>query len=273
MDLEEFWIKNIQSDYIGDDGAVIGENVYAMDAFWEGTHFKREWMSAKQIAYKSFMVNLSDMVAMNAQASFMMLTLAIPQDISQDFLLELSDEFNYLAKKHNIAIIGGDTIGSDKLGISIAMIGNSKEPLFRKGVQNEHLLAYTGELGEVKRDLEKLFNGEKIASNSKFYKPMLRSNFIKKARPFLSAGMDISDGLYCDTNKLLKANNLFLQELLVIPKEIGDSGEEYEMLIAFDVANLSAIKTIAKLTQTPLTIFAKASKEENKFYPCKSHHF
>jgi thiamine-monophosphate kinase len=37
-----------------------------MDAFHEDVHFKRSWMSPAQIARKAMLINLSDVVAMNA---------------------------------------------------------------------------------------------------------------------------------------------------------------------------------------------------------------
>jgi len=43
LDLEGYWIDKIKTTYIGDDGALIDKKVYAMDAFWEGTHFKKEY--------------------------------------------------------------------------------------------------------------------------------------------------------------------------------------------------------------------------------------
>ena len=153
------------------------------------------------------------------------------------------------------------------------MIGTTKYPLKRDGLKDGDLLAYTGDLGSVKEDLDRLFNNERIEDNSKFYKPILRIDFIKAVTPWLSAGMDISDGLYCDTNKLLKCNNLFMQELKVIPKSIGESGEEYEMLIGFNPKHINRVKRIAKLTKTPLTIFAKATNRVGEFYPCSSQHF
>jgi thiamine-monophosphate kinase len=273
LDIESYWIKKIKTPYIGDDGALIDEWVYAMDAFWENSHFKREWMRIEQIAYKAFMVNLSDMVAMNAETKYMLLTVAFPKDIKKSAVKRLSKEFNRLALEHKIEIIGGDTIGSDKLGISITMIGKTKVALKRDSLKSGDLIAYTGELGSVKRDLELLFEGERIPDNSKFYKPILRQDFTRAATPWLSAGMDISDGLYCDTNKFLKANDLFMKPLKVIEAEIGESGEEYEMLIAFPPENLERIQKIARLTQTPLTIFATATEEPQELYPCGSQHF
>lgn len=273
MDLESYWISKISSPYIGDDGAIVDKYVYAMDAFWEDTHFKKEWMSIEQIAYKAFIVNLSDMVAMNAQAKYMLMTVAIPRDSKKSLLKRLSNTLNQLAKEHNIEIIGGDTIGGDKLGIAITMIGTTKAPLKRDTLNPGDLLAYTGTLGEAKRDLEALFSGERISDNSKFYRPILREDFIKAATPWLSGGMDISDGLYCDTNKLLKANKLSMRPLKIIEADIGESGEEYEMLIAFSPKNLQRVKRIADLTNTPLTIFASVSEHEEELFPCKSQHF
>jgi len=273
LDLENYLINNIKTRFIGDDGAIVEKRVYAMDAFWEDTHFKKNWMSIEQIAYKAFMINLSDMVAMNADTKYMLITVALPQNFNEEKVNRLTNTFKELAKSNNIEIIGGDTIGSDKLGIVMTMIGDCKTPLTRDGIEDGDLLAFTGELGSVKRDLDRLFDGERIPDSSKFYNPILRIDFTKAATPWLSAGMDISDGLYCDTNKLLKYNKLYLKELKPISPEVGFSGEEYEMLIAFNPNNLSKIKRIAKITNTPITIFAQATSQKQEPYPCKSHHF
>jgi len=273
LDIESYWIKSIKSSVIGDDGAIIDKKIYAMDAFWQDTHFKKGWMSIEQVAHKAFMVNLSDMVAMNADTKYMLITVALPKNIKKKQLDRLSSKFNELAKEHNIEIIGGDTIGSNKLGIVITMIGESKVPLRRDTVKEGDLLAYTGTLGEAKENLEALLSGERIPDSAKFYNPIIRKDFIKAVTPWLSGGMDISDGLYCDTNKLLNCSNLYLKELKIIPPEIGESGEEYEMLIAFSPQNLNRVKRIAKLTNTPLTIFAKTTKEPTELYPCSGQHF
>jgi len=273
LDLESYWIERIKTPYIGDDGAVIKDWVYAMDAFWQDSHFKKEWMSMEQIAYKAFMVNLSDMVAMNADTKYMLITVAFPKNIKKGAIKRLSNEFKRLANLHSIKIIGGDTIGSDKLGISITMVGKTKVPLKRDSIKPGDLIAYTGELGSVKEDLEKLFSGERISDNAKFYRPTLRRDFVKASTPWLSAGMDISDGLYCDTNKFLKASSLYLKPLKVIDRFMGESGEEYEMLIAFSPNNLKRVERIARLTQTPLTIFATAVTGKEEHYPCNSQHF
>lgn len=114
--------------------------------------------------------------------------------------------------------------------------------------------------------------GQEIPADSRFYEPVLRRDFVKKARPFLRAGMDISDGLYCDVNKLLDANGLGLEPLQEIPAEIGESGEEYEMLIAFEASSLDRLLRIAQEEGISLTIFGRVAS--NRFrYPCGSQHF
>jgi len=176
------------------------------------------------------------------------------------------------ANKFRCEIIGGDTVGGDKLDISITIISKSDNPLYRKGLKSGDLLAFTGHLGDSKRDLDRLFNGEKIDKNSRFFIPTLRDEFIYKSRKFLSVGMDISDGLYCDTNKLLEYNNLGFDILIDINDEIGDSGEEYEMLIGFNKDNLDNILKISADTNTPITVFAEVVDNTRRFN-CKSHHF
>ncbi|MDM5271649.1 thiamine-phosphate kinase [Sulfurovum sp. zt1-1] len=272
IDKEQYLINSLTSEHIGDDAAVIGDTLYSMDAFFEDTHFKREWMSLTQIARKAMLVNISDAVAMNAKPKYALVTLSLPHDI-KDYEIELLTEaLESTAKEFGCEIIGGDTIGGDKLHLSITIISKSDDPLFRTGLKEGDMLAYTGVLGESLANLQALMQGEKIDENAKFYEPLLRVEFVEKARSFLRVGMDISDGLYCDTNKLLDINKYGKEDLLLIDDNIGLSGEEYEMLIGFDPVHLETLKKIAEETGTPLTVFAKVTKNSER-YPCKSHHF
>jgi thiamine-monophosphate kinase len=271
LNREEYLINNLSSPYIGDDGAIVGNKIYSMDAFFENVHFKREWMTLRQIARKAMLVNLSDAVAMNAKPLYALVTLSLPKDITRDDIDEISDSLHDVASEYGCEIIGGDTIAGERLDFSITIISESKNPLTRRGLKENHLLAYTGSLGESKRDLNRLFKGEKIADDSKFIEPILRAEFIEQARPYLSVGMDISDGLFCDTNKLLDHNNIGFDVKNEIPNEVGSSGEEYEMLVAFAVKDCEKILAIANLTQTPLTIFATVEKNSQRFL-CQNHH-
>jgi thiamine-monophosphate kinase len=272
MNKEEYLIKNLSSAYIGDDGAVVGDKIYSMDAFFENVHFKREWMSLKQIAKKAMLVNISDAIAMNAKPLYALITLSLPKDISTDDIDEISASLHDVAFEYGCEIIGGDTIAGERLDFSITIISESKDPLTRKGLKENDLLAYTGSLGESKKDLNRLFNGESVADDSKFIEPILRAEFIEKSRPYLSVGMDISDGLFCDTNKLLAHNDLGFELITNVEDEVGSSGEEYEMLIGFNANNLEAIENIANDLNMPLTLFAKVA-DNNRRFECVAHHF
>jgi thiamine-monophosphate kinase len=272
IDKEQYLINSLNSKYIGDDAAVIGDTLYSMDAFFEDVHFKREWMSMTQIGRKAMLVNLSDAIAMNAQPKYALVTVSIPLDLTYDEIDALTQSMQNTAAEYGCEIIGGDTIGGDKLHLSITIISKSDSPLLRTTVEEGDLLAYTGILGESKRDLDALFRGESIASDSRFFQPTLRAEFIAKVRPLLHAGMDISDGLFCDTNKLLDINEYGFNILNTINDEIGLSGEEYEMLVSFSESDLEAVEAMGKETNTPITVFARVVKNGERF-PCKSHHF
>ena len=272
MDKEHYLISKMSSKYIGDDAAVIGDYIYSMDAFFEDVHFKREWMSMSQIGTKAMLINISDAIAMNAKPKYALVTVSLPKDLTTNDIDELTLSMQKTAKKYACEIIGGDTVGGDKLHISITIISQSKNPLYRKGLEEGYLLAYTGILGESKKDLDLLFEGKEISSKSRFYEPQLRAEFIDRSREFLAVGMDISDGLYCDTNKLLDINKYGFNILKTINDEIGFSGEEYEMLIGFKKEHLKELKALAKSLKLPLTVFAEVAKNEERF-PCKSHHF
>ncbi|WP_457606313.1 thiamine-phosphate kinase [Nitratifractor sp.] len=273
MDKEAFLIGLMDSPHIGDDGAVLGESVYSADAFCEGTHFLREWMSPYQIGRKAMLVNLSDAVAMNAEPRYALVMVSIPREMGEEEIAELSRGLRETAAEYGCEIIGGDTVGGERLHLGISLVSHSSDPLPRRGVRPGDLLAYTGSLGQSRRDLMALLEGKKLAADSRFYEPTLRGEFVREARPLLRAGMDLSDGLYCDTNKLLDANGLGLELRQEIPEEIGASGEEYEMLVAFDPAGEEALREVAERTGTPLTIFARTMREGGFRFPCRSHHF
>jgi thiamine-monophosphate kinase len=272
LDKEQYLINKLSSKHIGDDAAVIGDILYSMDAFFEDTHYKREWMTIAQIGRKAMLINLSDAIAMNAQPQYALVTVSIPKDMTETEIDELTLSMEKTAKEYGCEIIGGDTIGGDKLHLSITIVSQSDTPLLRTGLKEGDLLAYTGVLGGSKRDLDALYRGEKIADNSRFFEPTLRADFVTKARPLLRTGMDISDGLFCDTNKMLDINKYGFHEFEKVDDEIGLSGEEFEMLVSFAPEHYTQVMQIAEETNTPLTVYAKVAKNEVR-YPCKSHHF
>ena len=272
MNLENYFISQFKSSHIGDDGAFIDGYVYSTDAFFENIHFKREWMTHYQIASKAMVVNISDAIAMGAKPIYALLSIAMPKDITKSQMKELSKGFQDIANRYDIDIIGGDTISNTKLDINITIISKTDKPLKRVGVKDNFLVAYTGKLGDSKKDLGKLMNLGKIHKNSKFVKIELRDKFIDNSKRFLVSGMDISDGLFSDLGKIADINNTGFRFDKKISKNIGCSGEEYEMLVVFDKRDRKAVLRRAKLTRTKLNIFATTQRKKYS-NRCKAHHF
>ncbi|MDD5157087.1 thiamine-phosphate kinase [Sulfurimonas sp.] len=272
MNLENYFISLFDSDRIGDDGAYIDGFIYSKDAFFEHVHFKTKWMSYYQIASKAMMVNLSDAIAMNAKPKYALLSVAMPKSITKVQMRELFCGFRDAASSYGVEIIGGDTISNIKLDITITIISKTDKPLFRKGLRDGHLVAYTGNLGRSAKDLKKLMNLGEIHKKSKFVNIKLRDRFVSKSARFLSSAMDISDGLFSDLNKLSSANKMGFKFKKPISKQIGCSGEEYEMLLAFNKRDKKAVLRRAKQSRTPLNIFAKSIRGKYKNM-CKAHHF
>lgn len=279
MNKEDYFISKFSTTkFIGDDGAVVGKYVYSMDAFFENVHFKTSWMSLKQIAMKSMLVNISDAIVMNAVPKYALLSVAIPPHYTTKQLDELASGFKKIASKFNITIIGGDTISNEKLDISITIISKTKKPIYRTGTNVGDFICYTGELGSVKKDLELLLDDEKISKNSKFIKPKLNPKFFYEVAPYINSALDISDGLFFELERLSKANSIGFDFFDKIEKSVGCSGEEYEVLFSFSPKKLKKIMKIANKHKVKLNIFAKATSIDpvvDGYYEsgCKNHHF
>jgi thiamine-monophosphate kinase len=96
---------------------------------------------------------------------------------------------------------------------------------------------------------------------------------VKNSQRYLKAGMDISDGLFSDLQKMTKINNIGIDFIKPISKESGCSGEEYEMLVAFDRRDRKSVIRRAAQSRTKLNIFGIASRNRYLNNRCKAHHF
>jgi thiamine-monophosphate kinase len=272
MDLESYFISQMKNKHIGDDGAVIDNMVYSKDAFFEDVHFKKAWLSYYDIARKAMLVNISDAIAMNAKPLYALLSVAMPKNMDREDMKQLAQGFLDTATEFGMEIIGGDTLSNTKLDITVTVISKTKKPLYRKGIKDNYLVAYSGELGQSLKELKKLFNKAPIHKRSKFKDIRLRQHFIENIARYISSGMDISDGLFSDLEKLSLVNKKGFHFYNFIDKKIGCSGEEYEMLIAFDKRQRKTIIRRSKQSRVKLHIFAE-SKRGRYINRCKSHHF
>ena len=277
---EEYFIKQFKSRYIGDDGAVlrmknvkckIENEIIASDSFFEDVHFKREWMSLKDISYKASLINLSDIIVMNAKPKYAILNIGFPKTLSLKDIKNLAEGFKKAAKEYNYEIIGGDTIENEKIEISVTHIGYTKTPILRKAKLNEYV-AFTGELGLAAKDLKQALRFGKINKNSKLIKPVLKDRFFYKASKYITAACDISDGLFKELERISKMSKLGYKFLKKFDKNIGCSGEEYEILFTFPKKYLVVIENIAKITRTKINVFALTKRGKYRSL-CKENHF
>jgi thiamine-monophosphate kinase len=273
MNKEEYFIKQFSnSKFIGDDGAVVGNMVYSVDGFFENIHFKTQWFTLKQIAYKAMIVNISDAIVMNAIPKYALLSVAIPTSYTEKQLKELSKGFKKAAKEYGIEIIGGDTIANDKLDISITIISKTKNPILRSTAKIDDLFCYTGTLGTCKKDLNLLLKNKKVSKNSKFIKPKLSAEFFYDVSKYVTSALDISDGLFFELERVSKSSKIGFEFFEAIDESIGTSGEEYEVLFSFNKKYLEEVEKIAKKHKVKLNIFAKAIKGKYKT-KSNNHHF
>ncbi len=272
MNKEDYFISLFNNKFLGDDGAIIKNQIISKDLFCEEVHFKREWMSLKEIAIKSMLVNISDAIVMNSKPKYVLLGIMLPKDFSFSSMRELKSGFDAICSSCGITIIGGDTVAGDKLNISITLISKTKNPIKRKGMKKGDYLAYTGDIGRSGKDLKNLLKGKKISKDSKFIRPKLRYKFFYKASKYISSALDISDGLSKDLSRLSNINKVGFKFYKKFKKEEFCSGEEYEILFSFNKKDKQKILSFGKLTKTPINIFAIA-KRGNFKNRCKENHF
>lgn len=139
---------------IGDDAAVLNfegnETVVSTDMLIEGVHFNLAYVPLKHLGYKSVMVNLSDIYAMNAIPSQILVSVAVSNRFPVEALEELYEGIKIACTKYNVDLIGGDTTTSTSgLIISITAFGSAKKEnlTYRNGAGENDLLVVSGDLG------------------------------------------------------------------------------------------------------------------------------
>jgi thiamine-monophosphate kinase len=270
---------------IGDDGAVIEpfgkQLVVTTDMLVEGVHFDLMYMSLKHLGYKSVMVNLSDIYAMNAEPSQITVSIAISNRFSVEALDELYEGINLACDRYGVDLIGGDTTTSQKgLIISITAIGEVEENKFvtRSGAQENDLICVTGDLGAAYMGLLLLEREKKLYLENpnvkpdlenqtyileRFMKPEARRQtiaWLKEKKILPTAMIDISDGLSSEMLHICKQSEmgcLIYEEKLpihddtrAIAEKFGiaattaalNGGEDYELLFTISANEYEKVK-------------------------------
>ena len=156
--------KNESTKYgVGDDCAVLhypdSEVLVTTDLLMEGVHFDLTYIDLKHLGYKSAMVNISDIFAMNGTPRQITVSLALSKRFTVEDMEEFYAGLRLACEKWGVDIVGGDTTSSyTGLAISITCIGEAKKEdiVYRNGAKNTDLVCVSGDLGAAYMGLQLL---------------------------------------------------------------------------------------------------------------------
>ena len=156
--------KNESTKYgVGDDCAVLhypdSEVLVTTDLLMEGVHFDLTYIDLKHLGYKSAMVNISDIFAMNGTPRQITVSLALSKRFTVEDMEEFYAGLRLACEKWGVDIVGGDTTSSyTGLAISITCIGEAKKEdiVYRNGAKNTDLICVSGDLGAAYMGLQLL---------------------------------------------------------------------------------------------------------------------
>ncbi|MCR5678584.1 MAG: thiamine-phosphate kinase [Prevotella sp.] len=148
---------------VGDDCAVLHypdtEVLVTTDMLMEGVHFDLTYIDLKHLGYKSAMVNISDIFAMNGTPRQMTVSLAISKRFTVDDIELFYQGLRLACEKWHVDIVGGDTTSSfTGLAISITCIGDAPKDsiVYRNGAHDTDLICVSGDLGAAYMGLQLL---------------------------------------------------------------------------------------------------------------------
>lgn len=268
---------------IGDDAAVYrvgGGRVHVVttDALVEGVHFDRVFVPLGHLGYKALAVNVSDVVAMNADPRYATVALGLPNNVSVEGAEALYEGIAQACRQYGVAVVGGDVTAAERLVLSVTVIGEAAEDevVFRRGAQPGDLLCVTGDLGSAFAGLKVLL-AEKEAFAAGGAQPdlapwayvverhMAPTARLDRLRAWREAGVrpraliDISDGLASEVHHLCRAGSVGARlEAGLLPvhlqtykaaQRFGEhaeayalyGGEDYELLFAMPEEDLAKL--------------------------------
>ena len=243
--------STLNSPYIGDDCAYLEDlcMVISQDSLVEDIHFKKEFITPYQLGYKTVMVNISDICASGAEPKYITISLSLPKDTDNEFIEQFYKGAKYASK--NVEIVGGDITGSDKIYISAAAIGSTKNRKVssRKNAKAGYKVIVSGEHGNSATGLNLLLkdNHTKGEINNKFIKahlmPEAQIEFSRRIAENIKedyAMMDTSDGLADALFQIANASNVIINvDTTKIPHDLEVDmhtvlygGEDYQLVAA-----------------------------------------
>lgn len=218
---------------VGDDAAVLDhfgrQIVVTTDLLIEGVHFDMVYTPLTHLGYKSVVVNLSDIYAMNATPAQITLSIGISNRFSVEALDEFYEGVYAACEKYNVDLVGGDTSTSNKgFIISVTAIGEVAPDHFvkRDGAKKSDLICVSGDLGAAYLGLLLMEREKKIFLESPSVQPDLEDQdyilrrllkpearrdiiaFFEEKNIIPTSMMDISDGLSSDMLHICKQSHV-----------------------------------------------------------------
>jgi thiamine-monophosphate kinase len=275
---------------IGDDAAAWqGEatiQLATVDALVQDVHFRLNLTSWAELGWKAIAINLSDIAAMGGQPRYALVSLALPDETEVENVTSLYQGMLELARRFEVAIVGGNISRAPLVVININIFGNAEGQnlLTRSAAKVGDEVAVTGYLGAAAAGLEMLtkrlqFDTEATASLKKaFVQPYPR---IAEGQALVKCGVkaaiDISDGLISDLNHICQSSQvgarIEVERVPIAPTvkanfgtralELALSGgEDYELLFT---ARPGVIESVRSAVSCPVTVIGeivadKASK-------------
>jgi thiamine-monophosphate kinase len=236
---------------IGDDCAVRKrlprkKLLLSADISVEDVHFSRKYMSLFEIGYKSAISNISDIAAMGGIPDFFIISLAAPQNFSDEEILQLYDGIIFAAKEYCVPIVGGDLSKSDKIIVSITIGGVSdKRILRRNGAKvgdNIWVSGFPGTSGRGLFLLQKYGRKKAEEIDEKAVLAHIRPKAQIKLGNYLANNklvnscIDISDGVAKEIRTITKESGVGAQIFAVTQNSefFFNGGEDYELLWTAD---------------------------------------
>ena len=270
---------------IGDDCAVLAaddkQTVITTDLLIEGVHFDLSYMPLKHLGYKAVMVNLSDVYAMNAEATQITVSIAISNRFPLEAIEELYSGIQLACDVYKVDLIGGDTTSSTKgMRISVTAVGKAKKEdlVYRSGAKPTDLIVVSGDLGGAYLGLQVLEREKQVFKVNPQSQPDLDmysyiierqlkpesrrdiAGILKALEVKPTSMIDISDGLsseifhICTQSKV--GCKLYEDKFPLDPQVIStceefnidstmvalSGGEDYELLFTVSIKDFDKIK-------------------------------
>jgi thiamine-monophosphate kinase len=271
---------------IGDDAAAIVPapglvTLITTDMLVEGVHFDLALSGPVTLGRKSLAVNLSDIAAMGGIPRHFLLSLAIPESVSVEFLDAFIDGILERGDEFGVNLIGGDTCSSRKgLVISVTVMGEQLPDLIvrRSGARPGDLICVTGTLGDAALGLALLKAGIRdgvAITRHQDPLPRVREGMKLAEAGLPSAMIDISDGLLADLGHILDLSGvgarlyleklplsgyyrekqpLFEEDPFLFPLS---GGEDYELLFTIRPDKIIAVQTVLMETGTRTAVIGE----------------